>query len=120
MPPMKKYTSVDEYVADFPPEIQKVLESLRRVIKESVPGVQEAIWYGMPGYKLDGQRLVYFSAWKKHIGFYGASSAVGIFKKEMAPFKMLKGTIQFPFDQPIPLELIGKIVKFRAKEVSSQ
>jgi uncharacterized protein YdhG (YjbR/CyaY superfamily) len=120
MPPMKKYTSVAEYVADFPADVRETMEKMRHVIKASAPGAEELISYGMPGYKFYGQRLVYFSAWKKHIGFYGASSAVGTFKKELSPYKMLKGTIQFPFDQPIPLELIGKIVKFRAKEVSSQ
>jgi uncharacterized protein YdhG (YjbR/CyaY superfamily) len=114
---MKKYSSVDEYVADFPPKIREILDNLRRVIKESVHGVEESISYGMPGFKLDGKSLVYFAAWKKHIGFYGASSAFETFQADLAPFKILKGTIQFPLDKPIPMELIGKIVKFRIAEV---
>jgi uncharacterized protein YdhG (YjbR/CyaY superfamily) len=109
---MKKYSSVDEYIADFPANVREILEHLRRVIKESAPGAEESISYGMPGFKLNGHSLVYFSAWKKHIGFYGASSAVETFKKELAPYKILKGTIQFPLDKPMPLDLIGKIVKY--------
>jgi uncharacterized protein YdhG (YjbR/CyaY superfamily) len=113
---MKKYSSVDEYVADFPPNIREILDNLRRVIKESVPGVEESISYGMPSYKLKGNDLIYFTAWKKHIGLYGASSAVDVFKEELTQYKILKGTIQFPFSRPIPYDLIGKIIKFKGSE----
>ena len=116
MSPMKKYASVDEYVDDFPPNVREILQNIRRVIKELAPGADESIKYGMPGFKLNGHRLVYFAAWKNHIGFYGASSAVEVFKKELSPYKILKGTIQFPLDKPIPYELIGKIVKHRVRE----
>jgi uncharacterized protein YdhG (YjbR/CyaY superfamily) len=117
MAPMKKYTSINEYIADFPPDVREILEKLRRVIKESAPGAEESMSYGMPGYRLNGNSLVYFAAWKKHIGFYGASSAVEAFKKELSPYKQLKGTIQFPLDRSFPYDLIGKIVRFRAAEV---
>lgn len=119
MPPMKKYSSVDEYIADFPVDIREILENIRRVVKESAPGAEESISYGMPGFKLNGQRLVYFSAWKKHIGFYGASSAVEPFKKELSSYKILKGTIQFPLEKPMPLDLIRKIVKYLASRFDS-
>ena len=114
---MKKYASIDEYVADFPPNVREILADIRRVIKASAPGAEESMSYGMPGFKLNGRGLVYFAAWKQHIGFYGASSAVDAFKAELAPYKMLKGTIQFPLDKPIPLALIGKLVAFRVNEV---
>ncbi len=112
MPPMKNYTNVDEYIADFPANVREILENIRRVIKESAPEAEESISYGMPGFKLNGHSLVYYSAWKKHIGFYGASSAVETFKDELAPYKVLKGTIQFPLDKPMPLNLIKKIVEY--------
>jgi uncharacterized protein YdhG (YjbR/CyaY superfamily) len=117
---IKKYTSIDEYVADFPANVREILENIRRVIKESAPGADESLSYGMPGFKLNGHSLVYFSAWKKHIGFYGASSAVEIFKEELSPYKILKGTIQFPLDKPLPLSLIGNIVKFRINEIMAK
>jgi uncharacterized protein YdhG (YjbR/CyaY superfamily) len=113
---MKKYSSVDEYVADFPPNIREILNNLRRVIKESALQAEESISYGMPGYKLNGKALIYFAAWKKHIGLYGASSAVDAFKQELSPYKVLKGTIQLPLDKPIPLNLIGELVKFKRSE----
>ncbi|XUW99953.1 MAG: DUF1801 domain-containing protein [Dehalogenimonas sp.] len=115
---MKKYSSVDEYFADFPAYVRDILQNIRRVIKEAAPEAEESLSYGMPGYILNGRSLVYFSAWKKHIGFYGASSAVVKFKRELSPFTLLKGTIQFPYSQPMPLDLIREIVRFRVAELS--
>ncbi len=114
-----QYKTVDEYISGFPENVQAILEKLRRVIKESAPEAQETISYGMPAFKLKGN-LVYFAAWKNHIGLYGASSAVDAFEKEQSPYEISKGTIRFPLDKPIPFELVAKIVKFRVNEVSSK
>jgi len=111
-----KFKTIDEYVATFPKNVRDVLEEFRRVIRESAPEAEEAISYGMPAFKLNGN-LVYFAAWKNHVGFYpGGSSAVEVFKKELAPYKQSKGTVQFPYDKPIPFDLVKRIVKFRVTE----
>lgn len=116
-----QFKTIDEYIATFPKDIRDVLEQLRRVIRESAPKAEEAISYGMPAFKLNGRSLVFFAAWKDHIGFYpGGPSAIEAFKKELAPFKQSKGTIQFPLNKPIPLGLVKKIVKFRIKENESR
>ena len=115
-----QFKTIDEYIATFPRNVRDVLEELRRIIRESAPEAEEAISYGMPAFKLHGN-LVYFAAWKNHIGFYpGGSSAIEAFKKELSPFKQAKGTVQFPLDKPIPLDLVKKIVKFRVKENESK
>jgi uncharacterized protein YdhG (YjbR/CyaY superfamily) len=113
---MKKYQSVDAYIADFPPNIRGILENIRRVIKESAPEAREAISYGMPTFKLNGN-LVHFAAWKNHIGLYPTPSAGEAFKKELSGYKTSKGSVQFPMDQPIPFDLIEEIVKYRVNEV---
>jgi uncharacterized protein YdhG (YjbR/CyaY superfamily) len=111
---------MDEYIAKFPKNVRDVLEELRRVIRESAPEAEEAISYGMPTFKLNGN-LVHFAAWKNHVGFYpGGSSAIEAFKKELSPFKQSKGTVQFPIDKPIPFDLVKKIVKFRVKQNESK
>jgi uncharacterized protein YdhG (YjbR/CyaY superfamily) len=111
-----QFKTIDEYIAEFPKEVRDVLEELRRVIRESAPGAKEAISYGMPTFKLNGN-LVHFAAWKNHVGFYPAGpSAIEAFKKELSPFKQSKGTVQFPLDKPIPFDLVKKIVKFRVKQ----
>ena len=110
-----KPTSVDQYISSFPPNIQEILEQIRKTIKEAAPNVEEVISYQMPAYKLNGM-LVYFAAFKKHIGFYPVSSAIAAFKQELSIYKGAKGSVQFPIDKPMPLELISRIVKFRVKE----
>ena len=111
-----KFKTVDEYISLQPKNIKPLLQQIRKTIKEAAPDAEELISYNMPGYKLKGM-LVYFAAWKEHIGFYGASSnLVEKFKKELSGYEFSKGTIKFPFDQPLPLALITKIVKYRAKE----
>ena len=111
-----KFKTVDEYISLQPKNIKPLLQQIRKTIKEAAPEAEELISYNMPGYKLKGM-LVYFAAWKEHIGFYGASSnLVEKFKKELSGYEFSKGTIKFPFDQPLPLALITKIVKYRAKE----
>ena len=110
-----KFKTIDEYIAQFPKNVRGVLEELRRVIRESVPQAEEAISYGIPTFKLNGN-LVHFAAFKIHVAFYPTSSAIRAFEKELTPFKYSKGTVQFPLDKPIPFDLVKKMVKFRVIE----
>ncbi len=113
---MKKiHKRVDDYIADFPSEVQKTLRTIRATVRKAAPKAEESISYGMPAYKLDGP-LVYFAAYKNHIGFYPTSSGVREFKSHLSKYKTSKGAIQFPIDQPAPIGLITKIVKCRVKE----
>jgi len=112
---MKKPSTVDEYIAGYPEEIQALLERVRATVKKAAPKAEEVISYNIPGYKLNGM-LVWFAAFSKHIGFYPKGSGIASFKKELAGYKTSKGTVQFPFDKPLPLGLISKIVKYRVKE----
>jgi len=107
--------NIDEYIAGFPPEVQAILEKIRLTIRKAAPGAEETIKYQMPTFTLHGN-LVYFAAFKTHIGFYPIPTGIEKFKKELAPYKQGKGSVQFPLDQPIPYGLISKIVKFRVKE----
>jgi uncharacterized protein YdhG (YjbR/CyaY superfamily) len=109
------YRSVDEYILKFPPEIAEILIKLRKVIKESAPLAEERISYQMPAFVLHGN-LVYFAAFKNHIGFYPTSSGIDAFKHELSEYKGGKGSVQFPIGKPMPYELISKIVKFRVAE----
>jgi len=109
------FVSIDEYIATFPKEIQEKLQELRATIKAAAPEAQEKISYQMPTFVLKGN-LVHFAAFKNHIGFYGASGAIHAFKRETASYAGAKSTLRFPFDQPLPLDLIRKIVKFRVAE----
>ncbi|MDD1700907.1 MAG: DUF1801 domain-containing protein [Methanoregula sp.] len=106
---------MDEYIAEFPKNVRDVLEELRGVIRESAPQAEEAISYGIPTFKLNGN-LVHFAAFKNHIGFYPTPSAIDAFNKELSPYKQAKGTVQFPIDNPIPFDLVRKIVRYRVKE----
>lgn len=112
----KSLNGVDSYIQDHPEAIQKKLKELRKIIQLAAPGAEERIGYGMPGYYLNGS-LVYFAAWKNHIGFYGASSTLTKqFEKELKDYKISKGTIQIPYEKPIPKDLLTKLIKFRVKE----
>ena len=111
-----KFANVDEYIATFPENVQPVLETLRRTIKEEAPESTEAIKYGMPTFMFHGN-LVYFAAWKKHIGFYPITAAMEESIDELADYKTSgKGTIQFPLNQPLPLPLIRTLVQFRVRD----
>ena len=112
---INKPTSVDEYISTFPKETQKILEEIRATIKRAAPEAEETISYAMPAYKQNGV-LVYFAGYKNHIGFYSLPSGNEAFQKELSVYKSGKGSIQFPIDQPMPLDLISKIVKFRISE----
>ena len=107
--------SIDEYIAKFPEEVQRILIELRAVIKESAPDAEERISYKMPTFALKGN-LVHFAAYKNHIGFYPTPNGIQAFKKELSIYEGAKGSIKFPIDRSLPLELISKIVKFRVTE----
>jgi uncharacterized protein YdhG (YjbR/CyaY superfamily) len=107
--------SVDEYIAGFAPAIQQRLNQLRQAIKKAAPAAEETISYMMPAYKLNGM-LVYFAGYKNHIGFYATPTGHEAFKKELSVYKEGKGSVQFPHDKPLPLGLVGSIVKFRVKQ----
>ncbi len=107
--------TIDEYIAGFPPDVQTILQKIRATIRKAAPRAEETIKYRMPTYTLNGN-LVFFAAFRHHIGFYPIPSGVEAFKKELAPYKQAKGSVQFPLDKPIPYGLITKIVKFRVKE----
>ena len=109
------FTSIDEYIVQFPIEIQEILETLRKVIKELAPNAEEKISYQMPTFALHGN-LVHFAAYKNHIGFYPSASGIAAFKHQLSEYKTSKGTVQFPLDKPLPYELISEIVKFRIAE----
>jgi len=110
-----RYSTIDEYIAAFPKDIQEKLEKLRQTIRKAAPEAEEVISYQMPALKLHGI-LVYFAAFKNHIGFFPTASGVEAFKEELASYETTKGTVRFPLYRPLPLPLIGKIVRFRAKE----
>ncbi|MBS1792059.1 MAG: DUF1801 domain-containing protein [Acidobacteria bacterium] len=107
--------TIDEYIADFPPEIQEKLQKIRETIRKAAPKAEEAISYMMPTFKLYGN-LVHFAAFKNHIGFFPGAAGVEVFKDELTKYETSKGTIRFPLDQRIPLPLITKIVKFRVAQ----
>ena len=111
----KLATDVDDYISAFPPPVQKKLFQLRAAIKKAAPKAEESISYMMPAYKLNGP-LVYFAAYANHIGFYPTASAISAFKKEILSYKSSKGAVQFPIDEPIPLGLVEKMVKFKVKD----
>lgn len=107
--------NIDEYIAGFPKETQKILEEVRAIIKKAAPKAIEVISYKMPAYKLNGI-LVWFAGHKNHIGFYPTAAPIKIFKDELTMYKTSKGAIQFSIDKPMPLNLISKIVKLRVEE----
>jgi uncharacterized protein YdhG (YjbR/CyaY superfamily) len=114
---MTKKTSknFNEYADRFPKEVQQLLQKMRRTIKKAAPQAKETISYGIPAFTLNGM-LVWFAAFQNHIGFYPRASAIAAFKKELSAFKGAKGSVQFRFDEPLPLALVSRIVKFRVKQ----
>lgn len=108
--------TVDNYIKSFPENVQVLLKQVRAVIKENAPEAAESIAYQMPAYKTNGKPLVYFAAFKNHVGFYATPTGHSEFAKELTKYKQGKGSVQFPYGKPIPFDLIGRIVKFRVKE----
>ena len=109
------FQTIDEYIAQFPKSVQEILEEIRQVIRTAAPEAEEKISYQMPTFYLQGN-LVHFAAYKNHIGFYPAPTGIDAFKEDLSMYKGAKGSVQFPLREPIPLELIRKIVAFRVKE----
>jgi uncharacterized protein YdhG (YjbR/CyaY superfamily) len=108
------YKTIDEYIATFPPNIQTLLQQIRVAVHEAAPEAEEIISYQMPAFKQNGV-LVYFAAFKNHIGFFPTASGIEAFQDKLSAYKTSKGTIQFPLDRPLPLDLIREIVRFRVK-----
>lgn len=104
--------NIDEYIAGFPKDIQSMLSQIRATIKKAAPGAEEAIKYAIPTFVLNGRNLVHFAAFKNHIGFYPTPTGIESFQKELSKYKQGKGSVQFPLNEPMPLALIIKIVKF--------
>lgn len=107
--------TIDEHIHTFAPETQAILEKVRQTIKSVAPQATEAISYGIPTFRLNGN-LVHFAGYAHHVGFYPGSEAIEVFREEIKGYKTSKGTIQFPFDKPIPYDLIKKITEFRVKQ----
>ena len=107
--------NIDEYIAGFPQDVQEILEKIRETIQEAAPDAEETISYQMPTFRLKGN-LVHFAAFKKHVGFYPAPTGIEEFRQELSVYGGGKGSVRFPLDKPIPLDLISKIVEFRVKE----
>ena len=110
-----EFNNIDQYIQSFPALFQVRMQEMRKAIQKAAPMAQECINYAMPTFKLHGN-LVHFAAYKHHIGFYPAPSGIEAFKAELRPYKTSKGAVQFPIDQPLPLDLITKIVLFRVYE----
>lgn len=113
---ISKFKNINDYIKSFPKDVCQRLEQIRTIIKYAAPDAEESLSYAMPAYKLNGKPLVYFAAFKNHIGFYATPSGHSEFAKELSKYKQGKGSVQFPLDKPLPLGLITKIVKFRVKE----
>jgi uncharacterized protein YdhG (YjbR/CyaY superfamily) len=112
---MINYKSMDEYIESFPKDVQQILQKLRRAISKAAPDAEEAMRYGIPTFRLNGN-LVHFGAYQHHIGFYPTPSGIRAFQKELSRYEGSKGTVRFPIDKPLPLPLISRIVKFRVRE----
>ena len=117
----KRVRDIEQYIADFPVNIQARLQEVRDIIKKAVPAAEETISYNMPAFKLNGVHLIYFAGWKNHISLYPFSSAMDASLPEAAAYKTSgRGTIQFPLDKPLPVEFVEMIVKLREKEIRNK
>jgi uncharacterized protein YdhG (YjbR/CyaY superfamily) len=111
--------TVDEYIGSFPAEVQDLLKQLRAAILENAPGAEEVFAYQMPAYRLNGKPLVYFAGFRNHIGFYATPTGHAKFATELSGYRKGKGSVQFPLDKPLPLDIIVRIIKFRVGENQS-
>lgn len=107
---------VDRYIAEFPETVQEIMVRIREIIRQEAPDAIEAFAYGMPSYKTNGRPLVYFAGYKSHVGFYATPTGHEQFAEELSKYKQGKGSVQFPLNQPVPYELIRRIVAFRVQE----
>ncbi len=115
--PKKQFNTVDEYIKTFPKNVQGILKKIRQTIRKAAPKAEETISYEIPTYKLNGNRLVYFAGWKNHIAFYPIPTGTQPFNKEISKYITGRGTLQFPIKEPIPYDLVKRIVAVRLKEV---
>jgi uncharacterized protein YdhG (YjbR/CyaY superfamily) len=109
--------SVDEYIATAEPEARQMLEELRTVLKAAVPEATERISWGMPTLDLNGKHLLFFAGYARHVGFYPLPRAVEAFKEELKSYKTARGSVQFPLDRPLPVDLVTRLAEFRVREV---
>jgi uncharacterized protein YdhG (YjbR/CyaY superfamily) len=109
--------TIDEYIAEFPPEVQRVLEEMRALIRASAPGAVETISYAIPTFDLNGRHLVHFAGYAHHVGFYPTGSGAAQFAQELAGYKGGKGSVQFPLAEPLPVDLIRRIVEWRVARI---
>ena len=112
----KRVTTIDEYIASFPEEMQAVLEQVRQTIHRAAPEAVETMSYGMPTFDLDGKHLVFFAGWKRHISLYPLPAGDEAFQQELSRYKIGRGSVQFPLDKPIPYEFVERIVTFLLRE----
>lgn len=112
--------NIDSYLIHFPEETKIKLEQIRKLVKKLAPESEEAMKYGIPTFRLNNTNLVHFAGFAAHIGFYPSPSGIAAFKKELSAYKNAKGSVQFPLSEPLPLELISKIIEFRINEVNSK
>ena len=110
---MSTPADLDDYISGFPEEVQTLLRKMRLTIGKAAPNAEETISYNVPAFALRGKKLVWFAAFKSHIGFYPGAAAIAAFKKELSEYKSAKGSVQFPFTRPLPLDLVSRMVKFR-------
>ena len=115
------FTSIDEYIATQPDDAREILQRVRRAILKALPGAEEAISYQIPAFKLHGATVIFLAGWKRHYSLYPADDrVVEAFRDELAPYEVDKGTIRFPLDRPVPVQLIERIARFRAKEAQER
>lgn len=113
---MQSIATVESYIKSQDPKVQIILNKLRKIINTQAKEVVESMSYGMPGYKLNGKPLIYFGAFKSHIGIYPTPSGISAFQKALTPYKNAKGSVQFSLDSPFPYELFTKILKYKITE----
>ena len=106
----QRFQTIDEYIESFPAEVRSILEQVRQAIRQTAPAAEEAISYQIPTFKLDGRYLVYFSGWKNHISLYPQPDSTGSLDEELTPYKSGRGTLKFPLEKPLPLDLVRKVV----------
>jgi uncharacterized protein YdhG (YjbR/CyaY superfamily) len=116
MSPKTNFQSIDEYIATFPADVQKVLEAIRATIQAAAPDAREKISYQIAAFELNGKNLIGFAGWKKHVSIYPIPSGSDAFTKEISQYVDGKGTLKFPLNKPLPLKLISKIVKYRVAD----
>lgn len=118
--PRSSATTIDDYIAEFPPATREVLEQVRGVIREAAPDATETISYAIPTFDLRGRHLVHFAGFEHHIGFYPTGKGADAFAREFSAYKTGRGSVQFPLDQPMPLDLIRRVVEFRVAQVNAE